>query len=358
MTILAGTSRGLFRFEDGLADGLADGPAEGLAHGPADGLADGPAPALTPVLAERGVRELVTIGTTRYAGTSGGLFASADDGRTWRNAGLHGCAVWQVRASRDGKLIYAAAEPAALYRSSDAGAHWHTVDSFAAFPDAARWCVPVQPPQPARARALVVDQNDPRRLHVGVEVGGILRSADGGASWQLDLPGENPDIHMLCAHPADSAVLFASTGYGRLDGVAPMVEGNAGVFRSDDGGAHWQYVWHGVTPRYSRPMCIDPRPPYALTVASAPNAFSNSKEAGGAGAMLFRSNDRGATWRSLGDAAHTPSPANFHGLAPHPAAPGAVVVGTDTGEVWLVTGAGEWRRLATQLPTVLALLAN
>ena len=33
-------------------------------------------------------------------------------------------------------------------------------------------------------------------LWVGVEVGGMLRSDDAGATWQLNRPGENPDIHM------------------------------------------------------------------------------------------------------------------------------------------------------------------
>ena len=153
---------------------------------------------------------------------------------------------------------------------------------------------PLNPPLPGRARAIVVDQTNPDRLWVGVEVGGMLRSDDAGATWQLNRPGENPDIHMLSAHPTNPRRLFVSTGYGRLDGVAEMVEGNAGVFRSDDAGASWQYAWHGITPRYSRPMCIDPRPPYGLTVASAPTAFSSVREAGGAQAMLFRSDDGGA----------------------------------------------------------------
>ena len=339
MTILAGTSRGLFRF----AEECAARPGE---------------PGAEPVLHERGVREIVGIGSRLYAGTSTGLFVSDDDGMSWRNAGIEGCAVWQVRASRDGTLIYAAAEPAALFRSRDGGVSWEEVESFAAVPEAADWCVPVEPPMPGRARALIVDQENPDRIRVGVEVGGIMSSDDGGTSWRLDLPGANPDIHMLSAHPAHSEVLFATTGYGRLDGVAPMVEGNAGVFRSDDGGAEWRYVWHGVTPRYSRPMCIDPRPPYSLTVASAPNAFSSYKDPVGAEAMLFRSEDCGASWRSLGDAAHSPSTANFHGLAPHPSAPGDVVVGTDTGEVWRVTDAGDWRLLTSGLPAVMALLAT
>jgi hypothetical protein len=189
-----------------------------------------------------------------------------------------------------------------------------------------------------------------------VEVGGIVRTEDGGESWEFGLPGENPDLHMMCAQPDRPQVLYASTGYGRVDGVAEMIEGNAGVFRSEDGGASWRYAWKGITPRYSRPMCIDPRSPHGLTVASAPTAFSSFKDDGGAQAMLWRSEDGGETWRSLCDGAHSPCAANIHGLTPNLGQPGGVVIGTDTGEVWRVSNEAEWHPLASGLPAVLSAL--
>src|SRR5262249_7775061 len=123
------------------------------------------------------------------------------------------------------------------------------------------------------------------------------------------------------------------------------------------GGASWRYAWRGITPRYARPMCIDPRAPYALTVASAPTAFSTYKDEGGAHAMLYRTVDGGETWRSLGDAGHSPSAANFHGRGPDPSAPGGGLVGTDTGEVWRVTDGGTGTRLAAGMPSVLSILS-
>ncbi|MEL7158427.1 MAG: hypothetical protein AAFN30_17765 [Actinomycetota bacterium] len=194
-------------------------------------------------------------------------------------------------------------------------------------------------------------------VEVGVEVGGIASTSDGGATWSVTLPGDNPDLHMMYAHPDEPGVLFASTGYGRLDHIAEEIEGNAGVFRSDDGGASWDYAWKGITPRYSRPMCIDDRAPYGLTVASAPTAFASYKQEGGANAMLFRSEDQGRSWRSLCDDAHSPSTANFHGLTVDPAQPGGVYVGTDTGEVWRVGDDAAWEPVATGLPAVLSIAA-
>lgn len=331
MKLLAGTSKGVF--------------------------AVGESGEVVSVLPDRSVRDLASVGRRVLAGADTGIFASDDGGRTWQPRGLEGRTVWKILPGPDGlEPVYAGTQPAGVFHSEDGAESWQEMETFPRAPGAERWCVPVTPRQPGRARALVVDWTDRKRLWVGVEVGGVVSTDNGGATWRIDLPGGNPDIHMMVAHPARPGVLFASTGYGRLDGVAEMIEGNAGVFRSDDNGATWRYAWRGVTPRYARPMCIDPRPPHALTVASAPTAFSSYKDEGGARAMLYRTEDGGETWRSLGDREHSPSAANFHGLVPDPSAPGGVLVGTDTGEIWRVGDRGEWTRLAAGLPSVLSLL--
>lgn len=329
MRILAGTSRGVFLLEDV--------PRQ--------------------VLHSRGVRELVCINHDLFAGTGAGLYRSTDAGEIWQPAGLEDFEVWQVRDAGDGSLL-AGTQPAALFKSYDLGVSWAPVSGFNDSPLAAEWGIPLDPPLPGRARALVVDAQNHSRICAGVEVGGIMRSEDGGAHWDMVLPGENPDLHMMFQHPAKPEVLFASTGYGRRDGIAEMVEGNAGVFCSEDFGQSWCYRWCGIEPRYSRPMCIDARAPFSLTVASAPTAFSSYKDDAGAGAMLFRSDDEGRTWRSLCDPAHSPSFANFHGLVCDPEVPGGVLVGTDSGEIWRVTPDAQWTPLANELPAVLALTAT
>lgn len=328
--ILAGTSRGVFTIGQGGARS---------------------------VLESQGVRDLIEINGRTFAGTGAGLYASDDGGESWSCVGLTEYEVWQVRAAPDG-VLYAGTQPARLFRSTDNGDSWAEVESFANAPEAATWGIPLDPPLPGRARAIVIDREDPTKIWVGVEVGGIMCSTNGGDTWTLARPGDNPDLHMMYAHPTNPAMLFASTGYGREDHIAEEVEGNAGVFRSDDHGCTWNYAWSGVTPRYSRPMCIEPREPFSLTVASAPTAFSNYKDHGGAGAMLFRSTDHGASWRSLCDEAHSPSAANIHGLTPDPDQVGGVIVGTDTGEVWRVSNDAIWSEVASGLPAVLSLAAT
>ena len=302
------------------------------------------------------VRDLAVAEGRVFAGAADGLYVSDDGGRTWRGPELGGYEVWQICVTAHGSIIVGT-QPAALFRSDDNGDSWSEVEAFAALPEAKRWCVPLDPPLPGRARALVVDRDDPDRMWVGVEVGGVARTTDGGATWTVDLPGENPDLHMMFAHPADPGILFITTGYGRFDHIAEEIEGNAGVFRSDDGGVSWEYAWTGITPRYSRPMCIDERAPYSLTVGSAPTAFSKHADPDGALAALYRSDDHGRSWRSLCDDAHSPSRANFHGLVVDPDTVGGVIVGTDTGEVWRVSTDADWTGLASGLPHVWSLVA-
>ena len=337
MEILIGTTNGLFRAN-----------ASG-------------SPTPIPALAGRRIEHLSRIDDTLYAGTDAGLFASRDGGRSWEVVGLAGYEVWALAAvPADPRTVLAATQPAGVFRSRDGGRSWSEIATFRQVSGAERWCVPFTPPLPGRARAVALDPVDEARWWIGVEVGGILYTEDAGETWRCVLPGcapevpVNPDIHQMVLHPGQRDLLFASTGYGRMDQSEPRDKRSAGVFASEDGGKSWKYAWAGIQPRYTRPMCIDDRPPYALTVGASPTTYSSHRDPGGAQAMLYRSDDAGATWRSLGDAAHSPSPTNFFGIIPDPETAGGVLVGTDLGEVWRVTPTGTWTRLAAGLPDVQA----
>ena len=331
MSLLFGTSDGLF------VAGESGSPT------PAEGLAG------------HSVRHITRVNGTLLAGADDGVYGSRDGGQSWQRRGAEGLMVWDiVAAPGDTRTLYAVTQPAGLYRSDDGGETWSEVESFLRTEGSDQWCLPGNPPTKARARTMVFDRNDPARLRVGVEVGGVAASDDGGKTWRVTTPGNNPDIHVMVSHPTQPGLLFTSTGFGRMDNSEPMAQRIAGMFRSDDGGANWRYLWKEMRPPYTRPLVIDSRAPHAVTVACAPTAFASYKDEGGAKAMLYQSTDGGETWRSLGDDAHSPSAANFHGLTPDPETAGGVIVGTDTGEVWRVSPDARWTMLASGLPMVQA----
>ncbi len=313
--------------------------------------------AVSPGFEGPSVRHLSRVNGHCVAGSTAGVLRAGGDGHAWRPSGIADREVWDVAAMPgDPATLYAVTEPAGLFLSRDGGASWTEIAGFRQAPGFAEWCVPLTPPRPGRARTIVLDPADPRRLVVGVEVGGVVLSEDGGRTWTMTRPGGNPDLHVIVADPDRPGVLFASTGFGRIDRSEPMERRIAGMFRSDDHGKTWRFLWKDMTPPYTRPLCIDPRRPHAVTVGSSPTAFSAFKDEGGAKAMLYQSTDGGEAWRSLGDAAHSPSAAQIHAVTPDPDAAGAVLVGTDTGELWRVRPDATWTRLAHGLPMVQSIL--
>ena len=315
-------------------------------------------------LSSRDVKVLRRTDGHVLAGTNDGLYRSADGGRGWQRVGLEGRQVLEVMpAPRDPRTVYAGTVPAALFRSSDGGATWSEVESFAQAFDADTWGIPAITgwPAGARAHAIVVDPDHPERCLVGIEVGGVVSNSDDGNTWKTTLPGGVPDIHYAVADPDRPERLYCSTGFGRIGKLAevPEQERTAGMFASDDGGHSWRYIWAGMLHPYTRPLCIDPRPPHALTVGTAPNArpYISYRIDGGAHGQIYQSTDGGATWRPLGDAPHSPSVAAILSVTPAPDSAGNVLVGTDLGEVWHVEAASaRWTLLADGLPPVQSVL--
>ncbi|MGH7332689.1 MAG: WD40/YVTN/BNR-like repeat-containing protein, partial [Candidatus Rokuibacteriota bacterium] len=201
---------------------------------------------------QRNLRHLSRVNGDLLAGTNDGVTRSSDGGFSWRPSGIAGFFVWDVAAAPDDPhTLYAATEPAALFRSRDEGQSWVEMSSFRQAPGAAEWCLP-RTTIAGRARTIVVDRNQPAHVLVGIEVGGVYETHDAGASWRFTRPGGNPDIHVIVAHPQRSGLVFASTGFGRPEGTQePMEKRIAGVFGSADGGATWDFMWQGMRPPYT-----------------------------------------------------------------------------------------------------------
>jgi hypothetical protein len=114
---------------------------------------------------------------------------------------------------------------------------------------------------------------------------GILRTADGGTTWQQlgkDLKGLNVESVVPTKLGADAAHQVVLVAAHDWNGGAPADFGKAGIYRSTDGGLTFTLVAPGVATQ----LVADPR-----------NA--NTFYAGVAGLGVFRSLDGGLTWTAL-----------------------------------------------------------
>jgi hypothetical protein len=107
-------------------------------------------------------------------------------------------AVSSRRQSAHG-AIYFGTQPSAVFRSADDGASWHECPGLGALPSAATWSFPPGP-ETHHVRYIAIDPADARRLFVCIEAGALVRSADGGDTWQDRTAGGPFDTHVLATH--------------------------------------------------------------------------------------------------------------------------------------------------------------
>ncbi|MGE4220585.1 MAG: WD40/YVTN/BNR-like repeat-containing protein, partial [Alphaproteobacteria bacterium] len=116
---------------------------------------------------------------TVYAGTQDGPYVSTDGGDSWRSMDMPGDrrVVWSMclHPTEPGTL-YVGTEHTSIFRTRDGGATWRQL--------------PVPEPQgmirqgfPMRVVRIALDPVDPGTVYAAMEVGGVVRSLDGGDSW-------------------------------------------------------------------------------------------------------------------------------------------------------------------------------
>ncbi|HET7091890.1 MAG TPA: hypothetical protein VFI22_00380, partial [Thermomicrobiales bacterium] len=132
-----------------------------------------------------------------------GAFLTEDGGETWRpvGAGIPHARILSVAISPcdrvNGKsVLYAGSEPSNLYRSDDDGATWRDFPALPALPSAPTWSFPPRP-WTSHVRWIALHPTDPQTIYVGIELGGVMTTRDGGATWEDRKPGAQPDAHAL-----------------------------------------------------------------------------------------------------------------------------------------------------------------
>jgi photosystem II stability/assembly factor-like uncharacterized protein len=278
---------------------------------------------------------------TVYAGLGDdGVRRTTDGGRAWTEAGLAGEQVFSVAVSAADGAVYAGTEPSALYRSDDGGETWRELSALLDLPSRPSWSFPPRP-WTSHVRWIAPSPYDADLLLAGIELGGLMRSTDGGETWADHRPGAQPDVHSLAWHP-------------RAPGRA-YEAGGGGAASSDDGGDTWHAADEGRDRHYTWSVAVDPRDPELWYVSASTGPFAAHRGAGDPQARIFRRSGDG--WDALDDGLPDPLPAMPYALV---ATEDGLFAGLANGELWESRDRGDsWRRceLSQPLPALLALAA-
>ena len=280
-----------------------------------------------------------------YAGIHNqGVWCSTDAGRTWQPAGLEGLVIKSISVSpHDNSVLYAGSQPCHLYRSLDGAQTWKELAGFLQVPGRWWWFSPAEPPFIACVQAIGISPSEPDTLVVGIEFGAVVRSTDGGATWQGHRRGALRDCHSLTFHHTDGNWVYEAGGTG------------VGAACSMDGGATWRQPKAGLDRHYGWACAADPLRPdvwYASLSASFTWAQPGVPAAhvdGHANAGIYRSTG-GSPWELLGGGLPEPLDHMAYTLLTDPMASGSIWAGFSNGEIWHSPDFGEsWAMLPFSL---------
>ena len=191
----------------------------------------------------------------------------------------------------DEATYYAGAASGGIFKSSDGGNNWEPI--FDKLPVAAIGALAVAPADhnvvwAGTGEAWVIRDSD-------VMGNGIYKSTDAGKTWTHMGLDETGRIGRIIVHPTNPDIVFACA-VGRATG--PQQE--RGVYRTLDGGAHWDRVLFADENTGCSGLSMDPHNSRVLFAGMWQLEMHSWGEfSGGPGSGLYVSHDGGTKWTRL-----------------------------------------------------------
>ena len=264
----------------------------------------------------------------------------------WRLIGPH----------RGGRVVAVAghpSEPATFYFGACAGGVWRTTDAGTTWRNISDGFFAT-----AAVGAIAVAPADPNVIYVGtgeatirndVSHGdGVYKSEDGGRTWRNVGLRATRHIGRIAVHPSDPDVAYVAA-FGHAFEPNP----ERGVYRTRDGGRTWELVLHRSERAGSHDVAMDlcnPRVLYAAIWQA--QRYPHALWSGGPECGLWRSTDGGDHWQELTRSPGLPTGIlGKIGVAASPARPGRVwaLVEAEDGALFRSDDYGEhWQRLSEE----------
>lgn len=193
---------------------------------------------------------------------------------SWRDVGTGTGEQYRGLDAVNRRVAWVAGEDGGVLRTTDGGRTWQDVApprfSAYAFRD-------VEARGPRIATILAIGPGEESRIY---------RTHDGGRTWAKTFVNHAPNAFYNCMD------FWAGGRYGLV--VSDPVQGKFRILRTTDGGASWS-----VVPPHGMPPAVDGEFNFAasgtcLVTVGKRRAYMAS---GGAAARIFRTGDRGRTWR-------------------------------------------------------------
>ncbi len=298
----------------------------------------------------------------------GSYLSSSDDfGQTWTEPEAYGVKfpegadnavkqIWQIALGHPGEddTLYCGVEPAALFKSTDAGETWSLVKGLYEHPHRSQWmpgggglCLHTILPDPA----------DAKRLFVAISTGGVYRTDDGGENWQPRNQGVRAQflpedqrypewgqcVHKIAFHPSNSQRMFLQNHWG--------------LYRSDNGGDSWTDIANGVPSDFGFAMDVDPNNPGSFFIVPLESDEFRCTPEGKL--RVYRTNADGNSWQALSRGLPQENALETvlrDGLATDTLNPTGVYFGTRNGKLYGSRDAGEsWNAIQESLPPVVSI---